>query len=146
MQRRGHNRKRRILLTLAALAAVAMAATALASGPLGLHTDRAKRSGKRSLRPRYQVVEGVLQRDRIGAWMLDDGTPLRLSKDLVWREELDGRENSPASGRTVRLLGQYYGQVLQVNQATLISPHTVAQRMQEPPVAPPDQEIEDLPK
>jgi hypothetical protein len=78
--------------------------------------------------------------------MLTDGTPLRTGLSVIWREEAGGRESVPSSGRTVRLMGQWYGNTFRVRQATLVSPQRVIERMQTKPVQPPDQPIDELPQ
>lgn len=130
----------------AALIAAALATAVIATaGGLNLRTDRAKRH-HRSQQPRLVTVEGVLQQDRLGTWTLDGETPLRQSRDLRWIDERRGREGSPASGRTVRLTGQWYGSVFQIRHAVLIAPERIAQRLMTPPIAPADEVIRQLPE
>jgi hypothetical protein len=69
-----------------------------------------------------------------------------MAPKVVWREEVGGREASPASGRTVRLMGQWYGNVFRVRQATLISPQRVIERMQPKPETEPDEPMREMPQ
>jgi hypothetical protein len=141
-------RVRSVALVLVAGLIMTMAMTALAqsSSSRGRHTDRPRAHQQRHRQPPLAWVDGVLQQDRIGAWMLSNGTPLQMAPRVVWREEEGGRETSPSSGRTVRLMGQWYGNVFRVRQATLISPQRVIERMQPKPVTEPDEPIREMPQ
>lgn len=142
----GRVRSVAIVLAAALIATMAMTALAQSSSTRGRHTDRSRAHQQRHRQPPMAWVDGVLQQDRIGAWMLSNGTPLEMAPKVVWREEEGGREASPASGRTVRLMGQWYGNVFRVRQATLISPQRVIERMQPKPVTEPGESIREMPQ
>lgn len=141
--------RRRLGIVLAlALATVAItAAISIASSTTTRELDTERRRAQRlpSRQPAVAWLDGVLAQDRVGSWMLTDGTPLRMAPGVTWREEIGARESAPQSGRTVRLMGQWYGHTFRVRQATLVCPQRAIERMQPKPVQPPDQPIEELP-
>lgn len=142
----GRLRSVAIVLVAALIATMAMTALAQSSSSRGRHTDRSRAHQQRHRQPPLAWVDGVLQQNRIGSWMLSNGTPLEMAPKVVWREEVGGREASPASGRSVRLMGQWYGNVFRVRQATLISPQRVIERMQPKPETEPDEPIREMPQ
>lgn len=138
-------RQRHILRTLLVLAALAVAVAAVAGSGLGLRVNQKQGKTKR-LQPRLVTMEGVLRQDRVGAWILDDKTPLNQTSDLRWREEINGRDGSPSAGRLVRLTGQWYGGVFQVNHAVLLAPNRAVQRQMLLPITEAGLEVEQLPE
>lgn len=92
-------------------------------------------SAARGSKPALVWLDGVLTMDRVGAWMLTNGTPLKIMPETRWRDEATGREASPSSGRTVRLMGQWRRGVFQVRQATLIPQQRVLERLRQVPEA-----------
>ncbi|MDD5720630.1 MAG: hypothetical protein PHQ53_13180 [Candidatus Krumholzibacteria bacterium] len=134
----GRRRSLVILLAAATIATVALAAIASAAGTSALDAGRSSQKRPRTGKPPFAWVEGELQRDRLGGWILTNGTPLQTAGRVTWREE-NGGETSPAAGRTARLMGQWYGGTFRVRQATLISPQHVIERLQPKPETIPDQ-------
>jgi len=99
---------------------IAMAAVAV-GGSLGLQVQKRKGPDKRQTRePQLSFVAGTLVQSGARAWELQDGTPLSVAPGLEWRDQTTGGPGRPATGRRVRLTGQYYGSTLLVRQATLL--------------------------
>ncbi len=112
----------RRIVRAAVLGGILILSAASLAATFGLDRGNA-RSGpdpRLTRQPRLAFVQGTLKQTRPGVWELDDGTPLRLAPDLVWRQERSGRPGTPASGRAVRLTGQRSGGVFLVRQATLL--------------------------
>jgi hypothetical protein len=117
-----------ILRTLMVAAVLAIAAAAIAgSGALGLRVDRGPKTVKR-MQPRLVTMEGMLQLDRLGSWTLDGKIPLQQAPEMVWIDERDREETSPASGRTVLVSGQWFGGAFLVRHAVVLSPERMVQR------------------
>jgi hypothetical protein len=134
-------------ITRAALVAAALATAVIATaGSLGLKTDKADKARSQRWQPRLVTLEGVLEQDRRGNWTLDGETPLLASRDLRWFEEGRALESSPAAGRTARLTGQWSRGVFHIRHAVLISPERLAQRLINPPTAPPDEPEQVVPR
>jgi len=115
-----------VLATVGLLAVV----TAGAGDIMGLRTDKRHRGTRLTDAPRLSFTTGVLRQGRLGTWKLEDGTPLRLTPGLQWREEVTGKAGSPSSGRLVLITGQREGGVLTVRQATLLSKERQLQALQ----------------
>ncbi|MBD3222572.1 hypothetical protein GF314_15160 [bacterium] len=144
--RERHPRSIRPLLVLAGALVVAVALSAVAGDTLGLRLPTRPQTAKLTNQPPLTFTTGVLQRDRHGTWQLRDGTQLSVPRDVVWREEVGGKETDPRSGRLVLIAGQRYGASLVVRQATLLDRSRQIGENQIRPVAPPDQPEPDLPK
>jgi hypothetical protein len=129
------SRRMRLVFLLAA-ALVVMLSTSIAvsaSDTRSLNTERVRGGQQvRGKKPSLVWIDGVLARDRVGAWMLSSGTRLQTGSNVRWKDSETGREVSPASGRQVRLMGQWHGGVFRVRQATVISTQEVFERQQNP--------------
>lgn len=117
------------LAAAALLMFLALAGDAAAAAR-GQDSERPRAPRARKQQAPLVWLEGVLAQDRVGAWMLTDGTPLRPAPQLRWREDQGGRQGVPSAGRTVRLMGQWQGSAFRVRQATLISQKQVSERLQ----------------
>lgn len=136
---------RRGLLALA-VGGLLAAVTAGAGDLMGLNIAKRSKGTRLTDAPRLTFTTGVLRQGRLGTWQFEDGTPLRLMPDLVWREEGTGQVGYPTSGRQVMVAGQRVGGVLTVRQAMLLSPERQVQVLQLMHEAEPDQPEPDLPK